>query len=129
MLYITDLEIRDADSGAGEGKPLNETDFANGNDLNVTVPEGQDPIQDAIDHGDGFEGDIRLNKEQATIIANGTEEEIAALRSASTRSSHKWPKSGSTVNVPYVLSSSFSSFERSVIARAFSEFHSETCIR
>ena len=123
------MEIRDADSGVGAGKPLDATDFANGNKIDVEVPEGQNPIQDAIDNGDGYEGDIHLNNEQAAIIANGTEEERSALRAATTTSYHKWPKSGSTVSVPYEISSSFSSSERAVIARAFSDYQSNTCIR
>ena len=100
--------------------------------INITEPEGINPVQDAIDHGDGFEGDIHLNSEQKDIISNSNNDGrnvVDELRAASTKSHHKWPKSGCTVIVPYVIHNRFNSFERAVIANAFTEFHSKTCIR
>ena len=95
----------------------------------MSLPDGKDPITDAIENGNGFEGDIQLNAEQAAIIANGTEADLMSLRSASTVNYHKWPKSGSNIPIPYVISSSYSLSERANIARAFTEFQSNTCIR
>ena len=118
----------DLDKGIGTGSPLNETDFSNGDKLDLNQQEEVNPIQDAIEKSGQFEGDIILSDEQAAIIANGTEEALMSLRAATTVNSHKWPKWG-TVRVPYVLSSSFNSRERAAIARAISEFQSKTCIR
>ena len=46
-------------------------------------------------------------------------------RNAIRESWRKWP--GATV--PYVISSSFSKNERSIIAKAMKEYHDKTCIR
>ena len=123
------VKASDLDKGVGAGMPLNETDFSNGDKVDINARMGTDPIKDAIENTGEFEGDIKLNAEQAAMIANQTEDALIALRAASTVSYHKWPKSGSTAGVPYVLSSSFSSSERANIARAISEFQSRTCIR
>ena len=108
---------------------MNETDFSNGDELDLNRQEEVNPIQDAIEKSGQFEGDIILSEEQAAIIANGTEEALMSLRAATTVNYHRWPKSGSTAEVPYVLSSSFNSRERAAMARAISEFQSKTCIR
>ena len=128
FIFLSVLES-DLDKGIGLGRPLDETDFANGDKVNTNARVGTDPITDAIEKSGEFEGDIKLNAEQAAIIANGTEEALVALRAATTVNYHKWTKSGSNARVPYVLSSSFSSSERANIARAISEFESKTCIR
>ena len=125
IMYFVALE----DKGIGAGRPLNDTDFTNGDKIDTDVRKGMDPIKDAIENSGEFEGDIKLNAEQAAKIANGTEEALMSLRAATTVNYHKWTKSGSTAQVPYVLSSSFSSAERANIARAISEFQSKTCIR
>ena len=126
LWYFLALEERDMDNGIGAGTPLDETDFANGDAIDTSMPGENEDLEYAIEHEDGFEGDIILNAEQAAIIANGTEED---LRSASTDDRHRWPKSGSNILVPYVLSSSYSKKERARIARAFTEYELKTCIR
>ena len=123
------MSEKELDKGIGAGRPLDDTDFANGNKVDTAVEKGMNPIQDAIENSGEFEGDIKLNAEQAAIIANGSEKALMSLRAATTINYHKWTKSGSTARVPYVLSSSFSSSERANIARAVSEFQSKTCIR
>ena len=123
------MNEKELDNGIGAGRPLDETDFAFGDKVDAAVQKGMNPIQDAIENSEEFEGDIKLNAEQAAIIANGTEKALMSLRAATTVNYHKWTKSGSTARVPYVLSSSFSSTERANIARAISEFQSKTCIR
>ena len=115
------------DDGAGNGKPLDLVDFSNGEKVNATLSEGQDPMKDVIENGNSFDGDIKLSQEQADMIRK--EEKESLVRSASTVNFHKWPKSGSVFNVPYVISSSFTSPQRANIARAISEFKSKTCIR
>jgi hypothetical protein len=128
-LHRNDIEERYVDTGIGSGRPLDDTDYTNGNKINTSVSDGEDPIRKAIENGNEFEGDIKLNTEQAAAIRNGTKEALMSLRAASTINYHKWTKSGSTVSIPYVISSSFSSTERANIARALSEFQSKTCIR
>ena len=122
------MEERYLDNGIGAGKPLDDTDFANGNNIDMSLPDGKDPIKEAIENGNGlFEGDIHLNTEQAAMIQNEADQDLISLRAASTK--RRWPKIGSTVPIPYVLSSSYSSSERATIARAFTEFKMKTCIR
>ena len=114
------------------GEPLNETDFLNGMNINITESDNENLLQSAIDDGNGFEGDIRLNTEQESLISRMKSEDqdsAEPLRAASNKSYHKWLTSGSSVNVPYIIHRSYSSNERAVIANAFSEFHSKTCIR
>lgn len=117
------------DQGIGTGNPLNETDFLNGDKLDLNRQDEVNPIQDAIEKSGQFEGDIILSNEQAAIIANGTEEALMSLRAATTLNYRKWPMNSLKAQVPYVLSSSFNSRERAAIARAISEFQSKTCIR
>ena len=112
----------------GAGKPLDATDFANGNNIDMSIPDGKDPIDDVLDGGNElFEGDIDLNTEQAAMIEKEGVEEIISLRAASIK--RKWAKIGNIVPIPYLLSSSYSSSERATIARAFIEFETKTCIR
>ena len=112
------------------GDPLNETDFLNGLNISLTESNNENPVQSAIDDGNGFEGDMRLNAEQEALILKSEDQDSSEpLRAASNKSYHKWPTSGSSVNVPYIIDRSYSSYERAVIANAFSEFHSKTCIR
>ena len=129
MIFVLAMNEKELDKGIGAGRPLDETDFANGNKVDTAAEKGMNPIQNAIENSGEFEGDIKLNAEQAGIIANGTEKALMSLRAATTVNYHKWTKSGSTARVPYVLSSSFNSTERANIARAISEFQSKTCIR
>ena len=121
---MNNLEL---DKGIGKGKPLDATDFANGDKIDTSLNDGDDPIRYAIENGHHYEGDIELSKEDLAIVMNETSEGLISTRSATT--THKWPKSGSYVNVPYIISSSFGSNERAVIAKAVSEFGLKTCIR
>ena len=112
----------------GEGKPLDATDFANGNNIDMSISDGRDPIEAVLDgENELFEGDIDLNTEQAAMIENEGIEDFVSLRAASTK--RKWAKIGNIVPIPYLLSSSYSSSERATIARAFTEFETKTCVR
>ena len=63
-----------------------------------------------------FEGDIvNVNKDEMDVL---TRNAIKSQRKL-------WPN----CKVPYVISSSYSSYERSVIASAMSEYHEKTCIK
>ena len=125
FLAINDTDL---DSGMGEGKPLDATDFANGNNIDMSISDGKDPINDVLDsENDLFEGDIDLNNEQEAMIQDEGNADFISLRAASTK--RKWAKIGNIVPIPYLLSSSYSSSERATIARAFTEFETKTCIR
>ena len=50
-------------------------------------------------------------------------------RQAITNKDKLWKKYNGIVHVPYILSSSFSKFERANIDRAFMEYEKNTCIR
>ena len=98
-------------------------------DLDNEIPDGQDPLEDAIEAGNEFEGDIVLTPEQTSVIINGTEDEVIAMRSA--RKSKHWPKQGSKVYIPYKIrpGSNYGTKERQRLARAISEYERNTCIR
>ena len=105
---------------------LDETDFANGDaiDLDTEIPEGENPLRDAIEKGHLFEGDILLNPEQTATIADESED-----RSATTVPNHKWKKYGGNVIIPYTITKSYDSQERANIARAITEYRKNTCLR
>ena len=112
----------------GAGKPLDATDFANGNAIDMSLPNDKDPIEDAIENGNElFEGDIELSSAQVDIIEDGTDKDSFLQRAATKK--RKWTKIQNIVPIPYVLSSSYTSSERATIARAFTEFETKTCIR
>ena len=53
-------------------------------------------------------------------------------RAGTTLSSDKWPRAEEDslyVEIPYTISSSFSSEERAAIASGMEQFHAKTCIR
>lgn len=103
------------------GLHLNPNDFRRAADVADEDPlllEGEDPIE-----GPHFEGDI-TNVTKVDI----TEMRVQALsftRNAIRNKNMLWPN----CEVPYVISSSYGSYERSVIASAFQEYHAKTCIK
>ena len=127
-MYTKDSDETSIDDGMGKGMPLDETDFANGNKIDLSQAIAHDPIEDALDGGDNlFEGDIDLNNEQKEMIENDLGYNLASSRAVTRK--RKWAKIGSIVPIPYVISSSYTSEERATLARAFNEFESKTCIR
>ena len=91
------------------------------------IPKDQDPVQDAIENGDRYEGDMVLTEEQAAIIVNGTKEDVISMRSA-IKENH-WPRHNSNIYIPYVISGEYNDNERANIARAFEDFENNTCLR
>ena len=89
--------------------------------------EDEDPVEDAMEKGDGFQGDMDLTPEEAEIIINGTENDSISMRSV-LKEKH-WPRVGSNVKIPYVISGKYSEKERANIARAFEDFENNTCLR
>ena len=80
-----------------------------------------DPLRDPIESAGLFEGDI----------ANVKIADLRRLRSGDyTKNAirelwKKWPDA----TIPYVISSKFGKYERSVIAKAMKTYHSKTCIK
>ena len=103
-------------------------DFIRGSHIDEKheLHEGEDPIQDAIEKGHEYEGDIQLSPEEKEIIVNGTEKDKLTLREDWPR---HWPKRDSLVYLPYVLSDEYDTEERANIARAIEDYENNTCIR
>ena len=105
---------------------LTEEDVQNGIDIDIKneVPNGKDVFDDAMEKGDGnFQGDIVLTEEQRKIISG----EIGLK--AFGEFANTWPKTGNVVQIPYTITSGFSSKERAYITRAMTEYSKKTCIR
>ena len=127
MTYYISLDTY-LDTGIGAGQPLDETDFSNGDKIDMNAQKG-DVLQHLMENSGLFEGDIILSDEEIAQMSNTTVEVLNGYRSATTRRDLKWKKRDSTVQVPYVLSSSFDEKERAHISRAIKEYQSKTCIR
>ena len=80
-----------------------------------------------MENGDGYEGDMDLTPEQAVIIVNGSKNDKISMRSA-IKEKH-WPRRGSNVYIPYVISGEYTDKERANIARAFDDFKNNSCLR
>ncbi|CAL4094757.1 unnamed protein product [Meganyctiphanes norvegica] len=70
-----------------------------------------------------FQGDIQI-KSKDQLIEILQNKEGYGQSSAISNPSLKWPNA----QIPYFISSSFSTAERAVIARAMAEYHQQTCI-
>ena len=80
-----------------------------------------DSLRDPIESAGLFEGDIaNVNIADLRRLRSGdyTKNAIRELWK-------KWPDA----TIPYVISSQFGSYERSVIAKAMKTYHSKTCIK
>jgi len=104
------------------GEPLSDIDFeaaesiADLGETNVEYDQiRRDPTENAGVDEDFFEGDISLFGQEDPQTQN------VAVRGQSKR----WPRG----QVPYYISSEFSSYERAVIAKAFQQYKKNTCIR
>ena len=104
------------------GRSLDPFDYQRAADvpeMDPLVAEGTDPILKA----ELFEGDIY----------NVSQRDIRDMRFVSTLGTRNairnmnllWPNN----KVPYRISSEYSTYERSVIASAFQEYHERTCIK
>ncbi|XP_065574210.1 zinc metalloproteinase nas-15-like isoform X2 [Artemia franciscana] len=99
------------------GEPINPDDFLRAEQLDFEVPVRDSLNSDPIEMAGLFEGDIAgvdKNDLQKSLMKN-------AIRDTRLR----WEGG----KIPYVISSSFTQYERSVIARAFREYQNKTCIR
>jgi hypothetical protein len=107
------------DPGEAKGSPINITDFVAG-DAFIEEDDGVDHVMEAIENGIDYEGDMVLTNEQLDLHKG---------RAATSQLDKKWPKVGDMVQIPYVISSSFSQRDRNVIAKALQQYESKTCLR
>ncbi|KDR20609.1 Zinc metalloproteinase nas-6 [Zootermopsis nevadensis] len=98
------------------GEPLTPQDFENAKNLEILVPPQDEGSPDPILSAGLFEGDI-AGVNISDLISFG-KNGIRDFRK-------RWPGG----IIPYVISSSFSVYERSVIAAAVLDFYAYTCIR
>ena len=108
---------------------LTKEDYINGAkiDEDNEIPINQDSVADAIEAGYGFQGDMDLTADQAAFVANGGENDCISSRAVLT--TKHWPRNGSNVFIPYVLSGEYDQDERANIARAFQDYENNTCLR
>ncbi|KAK7080398.1 Meprin A subunit beta [Halocaridina rubra] len=102
------------------GPPISHEEFRGS--LNLTINH-LDLKMDPITTSNYFQGDIILPSEDhlLQILEGDPQGQLSAIRNPDMT----WPEGV----IPYVISSSFNNNERSVIARAMSEYHQRTCIR
>ena len=108
---------------------LEISDFVNGDtiDEDNQIPADQDPLNDAIEGGNKYEGDILLTPLQVEIIKQGNKTDSIKVRSAI--ETNHWPKREKHVFIPYIVTGNYSRKEKANIARAISDFEKKTCIR
>ena len=119
MVRFISFKYHGTDPGEAKGAALDISDFVAGEAF-VETDDGIDHLMEAIENGDGYEGDMVLTKEQL---------EGQQTRSALFDNSKKWPMAGGHPTVPYVISRSFSATERSQISKAIADYESKTCLR
>ena len=116
LLSLTQADkIYDADMQKNDvlGKPISKKEIRQSKYL---VEDKTKNHLDTIYKAGHFEGDI---------IRSDSEEKASKNRNAITNSNLKWPNA----QIPYVISASFGSRERSVIANAIRIYQEKTCIR
>ncbi|XP_063233842.1 zinc metalloproteinase nas-4-like [Bacillus rossius redtenbacheri] len=97
------------------GEPLTPEDFQNAENLELLVPPQEEGSVDPLEVAGLFEGDI----------AGVNVSELILEKNAARNPRKRW----SYGLVPYVISASFNSYERSVIAAAFLDYHRHTCVK
>jgi len=99
------------------GSPINPEDFRASDDVQELFNDFED---DPIESAGLFEGDIEnVSMDDLKLFKSGEQ------RNAIRDSWRKWPDA----TIPYLISSQFLSYERSVIAKAMKNYHDKTCIR
>ena len=122
LLVVLEIQVSDVSH-------LEISDFVNADtiDEDNQIPADQDPLNDAIEGGNKFEGDILLTPLQIKIIKQINKTDLVELRSA-IKTNH-WPKRQKHVIIPYIITGNYSKKEKANIARAISDLETETCIR
>ena len=98
-------------------------------DLDHEIPEDkEDPIEEAHEDGNMYEGDMDLTEEQIALLEGGDRAAIMEMRQVMLR--NHWPRVGDHMIIPYTINANqFDKSERKNIARAFEEYEKQTCIR
>ena len=94
------------------GPRLSAEDFRLASQVEDTDPVLDEDLPDPILLAQAFEGDIKITKDE---LAKNAIKDTRKL----------WRKG----KVPYVISSQYSQYERSVIAAAIQEYYKRTCIK
>ena len=97
------------------GRPLDDDDFTRAINLNLSMFGGnKSTMAYAFEH---------------EILGDPDGYSPTQLRSVTALSREIWPKSGNTVEIPYLISKTFANATRTIISWGMREFHEKTCIR
>ncbi|XP_021955270.1 zinc metalloproteinase nas-15 [Folsomia candida] len=105
------------------GEPLTPIDYQNAESVGQSSPPNDQFNSDPIELAGLFEGDIILSTTMRNLGNESSED--YGNRNGIIYEKQKWPAGV----VPYFISSQFNAVERSVIAKAISEYHANTCIK
>nr|D2KBH9.1 RecName: Full=Zinc metalloproteinase nas-8; AltName: Full=Nematode astacin 8; AltName: Full=Sc-AST; Flags: Precursor [Steinernema carpocapsae]ACZ98149.1 astacin protease precursor [Steinernema carpocapsae] len=97
---------------------LSDDDFDNARKLSTEMVNSQKKRR-VLSHQKYYRGDIRGRAAWTSKLKSGVR------RNGVTSVIKRWPNG----RIPYVISSQYNERERAVLARAFQEYHSRTCIR
>ena len=130
IIYFIASQFRGTSNRRARTYFLTKEDYINGAkiDEDNEIPKDQDPVADAMEDGYGYQGDMDLNAEEASFFF-GNEKKKDSISSRAALTTKKWPRIGSNVFIPYVLSGEYDKDERANIARAFEDFENNTCLR
>ena len=93
------------------------------------IPDGEDPVEDAMEKGNDFQGDIALNAKEEEIIINGTKNDSISMRAALREGHWIGNPRDDNVYIPFTISRDFKRSEVKNIARAIEDYENKTCIR
>ena len=93
------------------------------------IPDDKDPVEDAMEKGKDFQGDIVLNAKEKEIITNGTKNDSISMRAAMREGHWNGNPRDDNVYIPFTISREFKKRERKNIARAIEDYNEKTCIR
>ncbi|XP_037799604.1 zinc metalloproteinase nas-4-like [Penaeus monodon] len=122
QVELPDVIIGDPNDASNDvlGAPISEKEIADSLDLDLASLQTE---EDPITTSGFFQGDIMVASEDQLyqILEGDSDGQHSAIKNPQ----KIWPNSV----IPYVISATFSSQERAVIARAMAEYHQNTCIR
>ncbi|XP_042892083.1 zinc metalloproteinase nas-4-like [Penaeus japonicus] len=122
QVELPDITIGDPNDASNDllGAPLSEKEFEESLELDLAAMQTDG---DPITTSGFFQGDIMVASEDQLyqILEGDSSGQLSAIRNPQ----KVWPSGV----IPYVISATYSSQERAVIARAMSEYHQKTCIR
>ena len=103
--------------------PLTDQDFLNGRDIDMSGESSDGRSFHELGNAN-YQGDIDLTPEQYEVIVEGKP------RGRSLQLIGHWPREGSVVNIPYIITTcDFTDDEKANVARAIEEYKEKTCLR